>query len=92
MDGWSQIVDWAQGLDKWDQYANSYNQTNIIDLTINEPWVKHVVERPRSPADNKLTHDLVYTFRDKTFDVFGTGDCKTRIPYKDREGNLDLQF
>jgi hypothetical protein len=38
-------------------------QTDIlINLTIDEPWVEHVVERPRSPADNKLTNELVHTF------------------------------
>ena len=35
-------------------------QTDIlIRLTLDEPWVEHVVEHPRSPADNKLTFDLV---------------------------------
>ncbi len=50
-------------------------QTDIlIDLTIDEPWVEHVVERTRSPADNKLTIELVHTFWDKIFDILGTGD------------------
>jgi hypothetical protein len=70
-------------------------QTDIlIDLTLDEPWVKHVhvVEHPRSPADNRPTVDITNTIRDKIFNILGSGEWKNRIPYKDGRGNFDPQF
>jgi hypothetical protein len=68
-------------------------QTDIlIDLTIDEPWVEHLLDRPRSPADNKLTNELVHTFWDKIFDILSTGDWKTRICYKNRDSTFDPWF
>jgi hypothetical protein len=65
-------------------------QTDIlIDLTLDKPWVEHVhiVERPRSPADNRRTVYMTNTTRDKI-----SGGWKNRIPYKDGKGYFDPQF
>jgi hypothetical protein len=64
----------------------SATQTDIlIDLTLDKPWVEHVhvVERPRSPADNRHTVDMTNTVWDKIFNILGSGEWKNRIPYKD---------
>ena len=70
-------------------------QTDIlIDLTLDEPWVEHVhiVERPKSPADNKRTRDILTIARDTIFNILGSGEWQNRIPYKDGRGNFDPQF
>jgi hypothetical protein len=68
-------------------------QTDIlINLTVDEPWAEHVLERPRSPADNQVTIELVYTFWEKIFDILGTGVWKTRIPYKNRDSTFHPRF
>jgi hypothetical protein len=40
----------------------------------------------------KLTIELVHTFWDKIFDILGTGDWKTKIPYKNRDSTFDHRF